>query len=197
MCSAFQTLITTTIILLMDKTAQPLTIALLHAFPLPRTLEVLPPHVLQDFSRQYDLVKGYIKQLDAYTQTETNLRNIIHEQISTINKIIGLLDAYEKNSSAIASAISKMNELYKEFLNYETYQYQLLSSNFNQNFLKLKFSKLTSASDEESMNAVKEYRNSGDLLLTFLQDFRQKRKLYHLLKEKLNRWDEERISGLI
>jgi len=142
-------------------------------------------------------VKGYIKQLDAYTQTETNLRNIIHEQISTINKIIGLLDAYEKNSSAIASAISKMNELYKEFLNYETYQYQLLSSNFNQNFLKLKFSKLTSASDEESMNAVKEYRNSGELLLNFLQDFRQKRKLYHLLKEKLNRWDEERISGLI
>lgn len=181
----------------MDKIAQPINIELLNAFPLEKTLSVLPPHVLVEFSRLYDLVKGYVKQLPTYTQMEDNLRSIVQEQISTINKVIGLLEEYESNSVAIGAAISKMNELYKEFLNYETYQYQLMSSNFNQNFLKLKYSKLTAASEEDSMNTVKAYRDSEGPLLSFLQDFRQKRKQYHLLREKMNRWEEERISGLI
>lgn len=181
----------------MDKIAHSINIELLEAFPLEKTLAVLPPNILVEFARHYELVKGYVKQLPAYTQMETNLRNVIQEQISTINKIIDLLKDYESNSAAISAAVAKMDALYKEFLDYETYQYQLMSSNFNQNFLKLKYSKLTASSDEASMNVLKEYRESGGQLLTFLQDFRQKRKQYHLLKEKMNRWDEERISGLI
>lgn len=183
----------------MEQIAQPLNIELLAAFPLPRTLEVLTPNVLEEFSRLYELVKGYVKLLPSYQQLEIDLRNIIEAQVVTINKIIDLLEDYNKNSAAINLNIKKMEELYKEFLNYETYQYQLMTSNFNQNFLKLKYSKLTASSDEDSMNIIRDYRSkSSDLSLpTFLQQFRQSRKQYHLLKEKLNRWDEERISGLI
>lgn len=183
----------------MDKIAQPLNIELLKAFPLPRTLEALPPHILQDFAKQYELVKGYVKLLPSYQQLETDLRTVVQAQVDTLNEVIGLLDEYRKNSNAISDNLKKMEQLYQEFLNYETYQYQLMSSNFNQNFLKLKFSKLASASNQESVDVVRSYRNDPEekSLAAFLQQFRQSRKQYHLLKEKLNRWDEERISGLI
>lgn len=183
----------------MDKIIQPISIELLSAFPLPRTLEALPPQILKDFAAQYDLVKGYVKLLPQYQDFESELHSIVQTQIKTLNEVIVLLDKYNENSAAITDNLRKMDELYKEFLNYETYQYQLMSSNFNQNFLKLKFAKLVNASDSESIDMVKLF--NSDLedknLSAFLQLFRQKRKLYHLLKEKLNRWDEERISGLI
>lgn len=183
----------------MDQIAQPLNIELLQAFPLPRNLEILPPQVLHEFARLYELVKGYVKLVDSYHQLEAQLRDIIQAQIATINKVIALLDDYHANSDAIGANIKKMEALYQEFTNYETYQYQLMSSNFNQNFLKLRFAKLVTASDEASVSLVKDYKNSSEdrQLSTFLQEFRLARKNYHLLKEKQNRWDEERISGLI
>lgn len=183
----------------MDRTILPISIELLSAFPLPRTLEALPPQILRDFAAQYDLVKGYVKLLPQYQDFESELHNVVQSQIKTLNDVIILLDQYNENSAAITENLRKMDELYKEFLNYETYQYQLMSSNFNQNFLKLKFAKLVSASDAESIDTVKLFKAGLDdkNMTVFLQLFRQKRKLYHLLKEKLNRWDEERISGLI
>lgn len=180
----------------MDQIAQPLNIELLRPFPLPRTLEALPAHILQELSSHYELVKGYTKLLQTYQDLETQLRSTVQTQISTLNKIIVLLDDYNENSAAISANIKKMELLYKEFMNYETYQYQLMSSNFNQNVLKLKYSKLVSASDAASLEVIKSHQNS-DNFSSLLQQFRQSRKEYHLLKEKLNRWDEERISGLI
>lgn len=179
----------------MEQLEDPIAIEGLKPYPLARTLENLPPNLLEEFTQLYELVRGYTKSLQAYEKFEKHLVAIVEKQISTVNDIIVILQEYNGTSQAITGQIHTMEELYKEFINLETYQYQLLSSNFNQSFLKLKFSKLTSASDVASMELVHDHKKNPGDLSTFLQDFKNKRKLYHLRQEKLNRWNEERISG--
>ena len=94
-----------------------------------------------------------------------------------------------------------INIIYQEFLNLETYQYQLLSNNFNQDILKLKFKKLLEKTNQDSLNIVKNYHEKGestdDDFNNMIENFKESRKLYHSRKEKLYRWEEERVSGFV
>lgn len=182
----------------MNQITKTLEIKELKPFPLDVSLGNLPSNLLQQFAELYELVKGYTRSLPAYQTFEADLIATIDAQISTINEIIALLEEYTAVSLTISGQVKTMEDIYKEFINLETYQYQLLSSNFNQNFLKLKFAKLTVASDADSVALVSDFRKSpGKDLSSFLREFKDGRKLYHLRKEKLNRWNEERVGGFI
>lgn len=182
---------------------QPLTLRDLQPFPLPKQLNSLPPAIVQQFSELYELIIGYIKGLENYKKFELTLVNRMNEQISTLNEIMKLFENYQNVSTTIVEQINKISTLFNEFVNLETYQYQLLSSNFNQELLKKKFIKLAEENNHESNQLVNDFRStaSGDQdteeFSKFLKDFKASRKSYHLRKEKLNRWNEERVSGFI
>lgn len=177
---------------------QPLDIQRLKPFPLSRNLSVLPLQFLQEFLKLYDLVKGYAKSLTTYKEYDERLATTVNDLVEKLNGVIRLLEDYEKLGPTMAEQIKTIENLYEEFTSFEVFQYQLLSSNYNQNLLKLKFSKLTNQSDIASVSLVKDYRKNPEQdILYFLQDFKKSRKTYHVRKEKLNRWDEERISGFI
>lgn len=177
---------------------QPVELASLRPFPLPKLLKNLPAQFLADFSRLYELVQGFVEELPKYRETQAQIVDVANQQIELVNEIVQILEEYEAKSAHISRQLKTMEELYREFLNLETYQYQLLSSNFNQNFLRTKFGRLAEASDKESMLLVRNKKSMAELDLTsFLLEFKQKRKEYHLRKEKLNRWEEDRVSGFI
>lgn len=177
---------------------QHLTLRQLEPFPLPKNLAVLPALFLEEFSLLYELVKGYVKSLTTYTQFEAELTSALDKSIEMLNKIIATLAEYQQVGPAMADQVKKIEKLYEEFTNLETYQYQLLSSNYNQNLLRSKYSKLAAASDDEATQIIKNYRgNSEEDLQTFLLRFKDSRKAYHLRREKLSRWEEERVSGFI
>lgn len=177
---------------------RPVTIDTLAPFPLPKLLENLPPQLLADFSLLYELVRGFILLLPQYGEADARAVEAISQQVGLINEIIVVLQDYDTQSSRISLLLKTMDELYREFLNLETYQFQLLTSNFNQNFLRLKFTKLVGASDKEAMQLVRDRKTPEDGELgPLLQQFKEKRKVYHVRREKLNRWDEDRVSGFI
>ncbi|CAX42857.1 conserved hypothetical protein [Candida dubliniensis CD36] len=175
----------------------------LNAFPLPKTLESLPPSVFQQFLDSKDLLQGYLKQLKAYQEKQQE----IIDQLDDLDNILGnvihkqLIKDYTALVDKINQQIKSINIIYQEFLNLETYQYQLLSNNFNQDILKLKFKKLLEKTNQESLNIVKDYHETAesteDDLNNMFENFKESRKLYHSRKEKLYRWEEERVSGFV
>lgn len=181
---------------------QPLTLKTLEAFPLPKYLDSLPVSIIEQFIQLHSLILGYIKQLPAYQKWNETIIETLNWQITNLNEISSILKTYNGTGTLIKEKMAKLNSLYSEFINLETYQYQLLSSNFNQEFLKNKFHKVIVENDQESKKLVKEFKGSSsddfeNLFNNLIKDFRSSRKTYHLRKEKLNRWNEERVSGFI
>ena len=181
---------------------QPLTLNELEPFPLPKYLDSLPVTIIEQFVEQHNLILGYIKQLPAYQKTNDTVIEALNWQITKLNEISSILETYTITGLRIKDQIAKLNSIYSEFINMETYQYQLLSSNFNPEFLKNKFHKVIMDNDRESKELVKKLKQGSSGVFVnsfdnFIKDFRSNRKAYHLRKEKLNRWNEERVSGFI
>lgn len=120
---------------------QPLTLKTLEAFPLPKYLDSLPVSIIEQFIQLHSLVRGYIKQLPAYQKWNETIIETLNWQITNLNEISSILKTYNGTGTLIKEKMAKLNSLYSEFINLETYQYQLLSSNFNQEFLKISFTR--------------------------------------------------------
>lgn len=182
-------------------TIQPLSLEQLRPFPLPKELANLPANLIDQLSSLHDLAKGFVLSLETYNTYEQEVFDAVNKNIATVNDIIALLEEYRTRSDRIAGLIRQLEQLYKEFLALETRQFQLLSANFNTNVLRAKLEKLTKECDANSSALARSYLQtnvslSNDLLL-FLHDFKDARKEYHIKREKLYRWDEERVAGLL
>ncbi|KAK6877623.1 hypothetical protein K6H10_003803 [Candida tropicalis] len=178
----------------------------LKAFPLPKAVETLPTSYLQDFSDNKQLLQGYIRQLEAYSTKQQEVVRTLQQADDILENVVysQLIKDYEKVIDKINQQIKSINIIYQEFINLETYQYQLLSSNFNQDNLKAKFKKLIEENNQESLDIVKNFNDrshgseiSDESFGTMIENFKNSRKLYHFRKEKLNRWEEERVSGFL
>lgn len=179
---------------------QPLAIGQLQAFPLPKYLDSLPHKTLNEFSQLYELVRGYIKGLEGYKIYKESVVTRINDQIAQLNQIIVLLESYSATSKKIDENLATVNRLYNEFINLETIQYQLLSSNFDVGFLKQKYAGLVRESDQKLVDFIKAFPGKAageDETALFLRQFREERKTYHMRREKLHRWNEERVGGFI
>ena len=88
-----------------------------------------------------DLLQGYLKQLKAYQEKQLEIIDQLGELDNILENVIHkqLIKDYAALVDKINQQIKSINIIYQEFLNLETYQYQLLSNNFNQDILKLKF----------------------------------------------------------
>ncbi|RCK65885.1 hypothetical protein Cantr_01559 [Candida viswanathii] len=185
-----------------------LTLDELKAFPLPRAVESLPTPYLEELTNHHDLLQGYIKQLEAYHAKQQEIVGHLSSLDDILENTIykQLIRDYEGVIEKINQQIKSINIIYQEFINLETYQYQLLSSNYNQDNLRAKFKKLIEENNQESVEIVKSYGNdkgahgseaSDESFNDMIEQFKNSRKLYHFRKEKLNRWEEERVSGFL
>lgn len=180
---------------------QPITIEKLKPFPLPKELATLPSSLIDQLSSLYELTTGFVTSLETYKTHEQEVVDAVNKNISTINDIVDLLSEYETRSEVIAGLIKQLEQLYKEFLALETRQFQLLSANYNTNVLRTKLEKLAKESDANSSLLARSYMQTKDSLandlLLFLHTFKDSRKEYHLRRERLYRWEEERVAGLL
>ncbi|KAK6465392.1 hypothetical protein DFJ63DRAFT_310488 [Scheffersomyces coipomensis] len=188
---------------------EPFKIDQLQPFPLPKSLEGLPNANFEQFINNEELIKGYIKDLETYKTHQDTIVDRLSQLQGVIKQEIldQLLTQYINQIQIIKNQLKSIHQIYQDFLNLETYQYQLLSSNFNQDYLiKNKFTKLIESNKEDSMQIIKKFgsKNTGDdsnidegEFNELIGKFKQSRQLYHLRKEKLNRFNEERVSGFI
>ncbi|KAG7195300.1 uncharacterized protein KQ657_003826 [Scheffersomyces spartinae] len=171
----------------------------LKPFPLPKYIDLLPVGVIQEFSLLYELVKGYIELLLTFTVYKQELAERLQEQTERINKIIDLVGRYDDLSNHIEEQLREVRRLFDEFNSLEVVQYQLLLANFNLNFIKRKYEQMVEESDTQSRECILKYRDhtiGEEQLGYFVKEFRAKRLEYHSRKLKLERWNEDRISGL-
>lgn len=186
----------------MDKLGriEPLTLALLKPFPLPKYVESLPNPVLQEFADLYALVAGYVKTLPQYKEFKDSQIQQLNTQLLLLNEIIVMLEEYNVTSEKIKEQLNKIKSLFQEFSDLETYQYQFLSSNFNPENLKAKFTKLMELNEVNSLSVAHRIRELPqdafeEEFESHINAFKNHRKEYHLQREKLNRWNEERVAG--
>lgn len=173
----------------------PITVRDLNPFPLPKSLASLPDSVVQDFARLYELVKGFTQSLESYKTQEADVLKSLDEAIELINEITEKLQEQRSMREEIIALVTRLDDLYKDFLSLETYQYRLLGNNFNRNVLRTRFEKVMRQQDDHALDLISDYRRSDGNMSEFLGEFRSSRKAYHMTREKLWRWDEERISG--
>lgn len=186
--------------IVLPQTVQTPTVEELKPFPLPKQLDSLPKKTFDEFVNDKVLIQGYIHQLETYKLELNELQEraaqislLLQSEIKNI-----LIPQYQEVSNNINQRIKTLTQLHNEFLNLETIQYQTMSSTFNEELLKHKFKKLIEKNNEESRDLVKNFNSSEfteDQLADTLEQFKQSRKTYHFRKEKLNRWEEQRVSG--
>ena len=176
---------------------KPLSLADLTPLKVPHQLEILPYTIKTQFLQLHELVSGYIKTLDGYKQHQAQLRDVVNKLIEQLNEITTMINEYEDTAKTIEEQLAKIKELHQEFINLETYHYQLLAANFNQTFLKTKFKKRVESLDQEGYKIVQNVGKDHNDLETTLEQFRALRKKYHLRREKLHRRDEDRVTGFI
>lgn len=192
----------------MSHRAEPLSTELLKALPLPRHLEVLPPKLLEEFASLPDLLRGYIKSLRAYQETQKTVSEIRAYQQKAFDNILRILDEYESTGNSIRQKLAELEVLYLQFLSLQTTQYQLLAANFSRELLQRKYSAVMHQTDAESRSLAHDLSLTtsvpldsltlGDgLLAARMAQFTAKRAVYHKRREKLLRWDEDRVTGFI
>lgn len=171
---------------------------------LPRDLLVLPNEFVDQLTKQHQLLAGYIRLTHEYQSHNEEITKTLNEQILKLNEIIAIFDKYQNTSDEINELIPKIHDTFNQFQNLELIQYQLLSTNFNHDLLKTKFQKLIAQSDlqtkqiiHESTGKLGNLTDNYDQFNEFMRLFKQNRKIYHLRQEKLNRWNEERVTGLL
>ncbi|CAI5758663.1 unnamed protein product [Candida verbasci] len=171
------------------------------AFPLHKQLELLPTNDFKEFIENPELIESYIHQLTKYKEkvekvqsTLSTLKIILNEEIHQ-----NLITKYQQLTKKINSQISTIRQIYQEFQNLETVQYQLFSSNFNQDFLKYKMKKLIEKTNIESNEFGKKLSKATNEneFNNIINQYKDTRAKYHFRQEKLNRWEEERVSGFI
>lgn len=162
---------------------------------LPQELSVLPDSVVTKLYEDVALLTSFIKDQPDYKQFNDTIIEKMNYQISKLNEILAIFQKYQGISKEIEDKVNKLNLLHHEFLDLETIQYKLLSSNFNQDYQKLKFQKLIDQSHNNSLKLIENinYKEFD----SFLKSFKSSRKVYHLRMEKMNRWNEERITGFV
>ncbi|KAL7662859.1 VPS37 C-terminal domain-containing protein [[Candida] zeylanoides] len=181
----------------MADSISPLRIEDLRPLPLSH-LSVLPRPLLREFCKSHELVAGYIRSLPAHRTHTAAVNDELTRQVNLLNECVALLARYNEISARISEQVSALQSIHHEWINLETIQYQLLSSNFNSETLKRKFKKLVNDADATSAQSVQQYRNASDVeLADFARQFKERRKLYHGRLEKLNRWNEERVTGFV
>lgn len=181
----------------MADSISPLRIEDLRPLPLLH-LSVLPRPLLREFCKLHELVAGYIRLLPAHRTHTAAVNDELTRQVNLLNECVALLARYNEISARISEQVSALQSIHHEWINLETIQYQLLSANFNSETLKRKFKKLVDDADAALVQSVQQYRGANDVeLADFARQFKEQRKLYHGRLEKLNRWNEERVTGFV
>lgn len=158
----------------------------------------LPVEIQKEILKDESLIKGIIGGTEECKEMEGKLQGDIEENIKQLKQVKELMKKYEGIDEKIKKKVQKIDELHKEFMSHETIQYQYLSNNFNGEFLKTKLMKAIKWDIEEAKMTIKQVKNGdnqefGDLL----EKFKNQRKSVHLKQEKMNRWNEERVSGFL
>lgn len=188
-----------------SKPIYPITLEQLQVFPLPRSIELLPEAIIFEFARTAELLNGHLQSLSSYKTFSQEVVDRVETIIETYEKTIELIGEYDALAVHIKSQLTELQQLYRDFTNSQVIQYQLLANNYNLDYLiKVKFKNIIDLNSNESIDLVKQFHRDVDSsdkfeldLNKFVSDFKTSRSQYHLRKEKLNRWNEERVSGAL
>lgn len=160
----------------------------LEPFPLPRALASLPPSHLAEFARLYELVKGYVASLPKTQEHNEAVLATISREVSKIEDIRQMLRKHSDVSERITLQLAQLDRLVTQFGVLETQQYQLLSQ-FSSATQRQRLAKVVARDKCPAYN--------GEEVGQFLEQFRQRRKAFHVRNHKLQRWLEERVSGFV
>lgn len=154
--------------------------------PQTKEFDSLPSEIVNQLTEAQELI-GYIKSHDEYRNQFTLIITQIDNNITKVKQLVTLIKQYDTISDEINDLTKQVNDIYNKFVNNEIIQYKLLSTNFDSNFLKQKY---TTMMNQDTIHY------NGDLETT-IKEFKSARKLYHLRREKINRWNEDRVTGFI
>ncbi|KAM3122456.1 hypothetical protein ACQ2H7_004368 [Candidozyma auris] len=156
----------------------------------------LTPEYKRYFLGSYDLIRGYALLSSDYRKLEEQLISLLDSFCETLMGTIHLLTDYNYYSTEIRNNINVLEKLYKNFIELQTHQFQLLSSNFNQSFLRSRIKKLIDQDDEATLDWYRTQKKK-EPVTGILEEFKAMRKTHHLRSEKLYRWQEERPSSFL
>lgn len=161
-------------------------------------ISALPDTIQRELISTDNLFEGYVFAIPENAKLEESLRTTTRQNLDQLLEIKTLIKRYNELDDDIKQRVQKLDELYKEYLTHETIQYQYLSSNFNQDSLKSKLVRSLAEEQKELLNMLRLSKASNDdMTIYVLNDFRSKRKQLHLKREKIYRWNEERVGGFL
>lgn len=159
---------------------------------IPKLVQQLPNANLQSLINNPQLIVSFIYQSQEFIDYIELIISKIDDDSAKLSKIRTLISTYQAITQKVATQLKDLNSIYRQYTTLQTIQYQLLLS-FNQSYLKTRFTNHVESLNQKSLELI----DPSDTDLKFIAKFRQSRQEYHLQKEKLNRWNEERVSGFI
>lgn len=168
-----------------------------NEFPISDDLRNLPDEYQTNFCKEHSLLLGYVTSAPFYEDFRAGLLSLLSALEPKIQQLLMMIREYLSISTRIHNQIILLDQIYKEFIALETYQFQLLASNFNQNVLKQKLKSNTETEASSTTVSICQNDSSASTLLDSLHRFKASRKSHHLRQEKLHRWTDERVSGFV
>ncbi|AOA63130.1 Hypothetical protein PP7435_CHR2-1122 [Komagataella phaffii CBS 7435] len=156
------------------------------------SISSVPLSKLKELLDNQKLLKSYL--LDSLQEFN---QEIIHTLDENIRSLQNLLQQYEDNSKDIDQlnkSLDELNVLFRRWKQTEIEMYTILQR-YQPNSLSKKLFELLEQSHLESQQLVSKLEGSVQEsdLQSFIREYRAKRKLYHLRKEKYHRCQEERV----
>lgn len=167
--------------------------------PVSEDIKSLPKNQLIKLINSVDVLKGYLvtlsqKELDASSkELDAIIRDIEH--------FIKTLSHLQSSKEDLNKRLLPLQRLVSEWESKEVEMYSSLKKFGSESIYSLlndsvfESKKLTNSISQSFIQDVKEHDESS--IQHFIRSYRSERKLYYLRSEKLHRFNEDRIGGLL
>lgn len=164
----------------------------------------LPDAQVAELSKDDLILRGLAQSGAHYVAAVNMIDESLVNSIQDYEASRKLIDEYRIITTKIKEQVGQIEAQHRDFLALQVAQHQLLLTFSPEFALKAKFKKFVEQSDVESQEVASRCKTSSadgtdddSILVLTLSEFRHSRKRFHLRQEKLNRWNEERVSGLV
>ncbi|CAN6674612.1 hypothetical protein TRVA0_058S00276 [Trichomonascus vanleenenianus] len=151
-------------------------------------------NVIQDLIESPEVLKGL------YSSLEVEVSKRIDGQIQTTEQNIAksrdlknLVVVLEELRGSTRQKLDQSKQVEQQWQAIEQDMYKAIQP-FSMPALQAKLAQLTRESEAASETMAVSFLDAGGSIDEFIKDYRRERKLYHLRKERLERWKEERVA---
>lgn len=154
-------------------------------------------HVINELAGNTEALTGLAENRSEAEEKSAEQRDRAEKNIAQTQQIKDRLKEIESKREETSSNLESANNKYNDWLSVESEMYRAIQP-FSMPALQADLDYATTESESVSETLAASFLDGKDMSVDsvneFIKSYRKERKTYHLRRERLNRWKEERVG---